>query len=238
MPVRIYDIAKKLGLENKEILAKAKALGIAAAKVPSSSLDKITAEFSKRNCFKDHPDLAAQVRRTARRRNLPTPAPVEEKIVLITAPPPNRRRQSSRNRAADWNQKLQTASQPCAASVELPKHRAASTRRRRHRRRQKSAKKSGLFNCRKSPRRDRDTANYAGRGTSLPPAARLSRRGDSRSVRGGASPRIQRGHAGRSATANRPSPRRAASRRNLSRPTPAKSSSSNRRSSCATWPSN
>ena len=44
MPVRIYDIAKKLGLENKEILAKAKELGIAAAKVPSSSLDKITAE--------------------------------------------------------------------------------------------------------------------------------------------------------------------------------------------------
>ena len=45
MPVRIYDISKKLGLENKEVLAKAKALGIAAAKVPSSSLDKITAEY-------------------------------------------------------------------------------------------------------------------------------------------------------------------------------------------------
>ena len=44
MPVRIYDISKKLGLENKEILAKAKSLGIAAAKVPSSSLDKISAE--------------------------------------------------------------------------------------------------------------------------------------------------------------------------------------------------
>ena len=37
MPVRIYDIAKKLGLENKEILTKAKELGIAAAKVPSSA---------------------------------------------------------------------------------------------------------------------------------------------------------------------------------------------------------
>ena len=31
MPVRIYDISKKLGLENKEVLAKAKALGITAA---------------------------------------------------------------------------------------------------------------------------------------------------------------------------------------------------------------
>ncbi len=45
MPVRIYEIAKKLGIENKEVLAKAKALGITTAKVPSSSLDKITAEF-------------------------------------------------------------------------------------------------------------------------------------------------------------------------------------------------
>jgi hypothetical protein len=30
MPVRIYDIAKKLGLENNVVLAKAKELGIAA----------------------------------------------------------------------------------------------------------------------------------------------------------------------------------------------------------------
>ena len=45
MPVRIYDIAKKLGIESKEVLVKAKELGITAAKVPSSSLDKITAEF-------------------------------------------------------------------------------------------------------------------------------------------------------------------------------------------------
>jgi len=44
MPVRIYDLAKKLGLESKEVIAKAKELGI-AAKVPSSSLDKITAEY-------------------------------------------------------------------------------------------------------------------------------------------------------------------------------------------------
>ena len=45
MPVRIYDLAKKLGLESKEVIAKAKALGITTAKVPSSSLDKITAEY-------------------------------------------------------------------------------------------------------------------------------------------------------------------------------------------------
>ena len=45
MPVRIYDIAKKLGIESKQVLAIAKELGIKEAKVPSSSLDKITAEF-------------------------------------------------------------------------------------------------------------------------------------------------------------------------------------------------
>ena len=68
MPVRIYDISKKLGLENKEILAKAKALGIAAAKVPSSSLDKISAEFLEEELFKEHPELAAKFAAATRRR--------------------------------------------------------------------------------------------------------------------------------------------------------------------------
>ena len=45
MPVRIYEIAKKLGVESKVVLLRAKELGIATAKVPSSSLDKITAEY-------------------------------------------------------------------------------------------------------------------------------------------------------------------------------------------------
>jgi translation initiation factor IF-2 len=87
MPVRIYDIAKKYGLENKEILTKAKSLGIAAAKVPSSSLDKISAEWLEGELVKDRPDLAAkfappQVVET------PKPPPVEEKIQIISAPPP------------------------------------------------------------------------------------------------------------------------------------------------------
>lgn len=45
MPVRIYDIAKKVGLPSKAVLARAKELGIPAARVPSSTLDKITAEY-------------------------------------------------------------------------------------------------------------------------------------------------------------------------------------------------
>lgn len=83
MPVRIYDISKKLGLENKEILAKAKALGIAAAKVPSSSLDKITAEYLEGEIRKDHPGIGSPPPPPP-----PPPPPAPEPILLVTAPPP------------------------------------------------------------------------------------------------------------------------------------------------------
>src|SRR3954466_3279273 len=77
MPVRIYDIAKKLGLESKEVIARAKALGITAAKVPSSSLDKITAEYWEEQ-LGGKPVAAA-----------PAPAPAASASpVMITAPPP------------------------------------------------------------------------------------------------------------------------------------------------------
>jgi len=84
MPVRIYDISKKLGLENKEILAKAKSLGIAAARVPSSSLDKISAEYLEEQLCKDRPELAARLAPP------PPPAPKaapSEPIVVIKPPP-------------------------------------------------------------------------------------------------------------------------------------------------------
>jgi hypothetical protein len=45
MPVRIYDIARKLGIASKDVLTHAKDMGIENAKVASSSLDKITAEY-------------------------------------------------------------------------------------------------------------------------------------------------------------------------------------------------
>jgi translation initiation factor IF-2 len=87
MPVRIYDISKKLGLENKQILEKARAMGIAAAKVPSSSLDKISAEWLEGELIKTYPEAAARLAPKPEPEP-PKPAPVEEKIVLITAPPP------------------------------------------------------------------------------------------------------------------------------------------------------
>ena len=86
MPVRIYDIAKKLGLESKVVLVKAKELSIAAAKVPSSSLDKISAEWLEEEIIKTNPAVAA---RLAPKPVEEKPKPVvEEKIVVIHAPPP------------------------------------------------------------------------------------------------------------------------------------------------------
>src|ERR1700751_2199429 len=86
MPVRIYDIAKKLGLENKDIISKAKTLGITAAKVASSSLDKISAEYLEGEILKDHPDIAARLHAPA--AEAPKAAPAEEKIVVIRPPAP------------------------------------------------------------------------------------------------------------------------------------------------------
>ena len=76
MPVRIYDIAKRLGIESKQVLAIAKELGIKEAKVPSSSLDKITAEFLEEKLGPMKPAVPAPV--------VEAPAPV----VFITAPEP------------------------------------------------------------------------------------------------------------------------------------------------------
>ena len=78
MPVRIYDIAKKLGVESKEVIAKAKELGITGARVPSSSLDKITAAYLEEQLAGLRP---APVE--------PPPAPpAPEPVVILTAPPP------------------------------------------------------------------------------------------------------------------------------------------------------
>jgi translation initiation factor IF-2 len=75
MPVRIYDLAKKLGIESKEVIAKAKELGIAGARVPSSSLDKITAEYLESHFTPAKPAAP------------PSPQPTPEPIVVVTAPP-------------------------------------------------------------------------------------------------------------------------------------------------------
>src|SRR5437588_8849751 len=92
MPVRIYDISKKLGLENKQVLAKAKELGIAAAKVASSSLDKITAEYLEQQLILAHPELVAPpVPPSASAVPVPaaatTPA-APEPVAIVTSGPP------------------------------------------------------------------------------------------------------------------------------------------------------
>src|SRR5215813_10633806 len=94
MPVRIYDISKKLGLENKEVLAKAKELGIAAARVASSSLDKITAEYLEQQLVQAYPHLAASPAPSppsaAVPAPVPAPTPPQEPVAVAPAPTPVR----------------------------------------------------------------------------------------------------------------------------------------------------
>src|SRR5438094_338348 len=93
MPVRIYDISKKLGLENKEVLTKAKELGIAAARVASSSLDKITAEYLEQQLVLAHPDRAASAPVTAPAVQQPQePIPPAPPRSQPSPPPPRGRR--------------------------------------------------------------------------------------------------------------------------------------------------
>ena len=75
MPVRIYEIAKKAGIPSKDVLAKAKELGITNAKVASSTLDKITAEY-----------LEEQIAGTQEPEPALEEAPVAAEPVIITAP--------------------------------------------------------------------------------------------------------------------------------------------------------
>ena len=75
MPVRIYEIAKKAGIPSKDVLAKAKELGITNAKVASSTLDKITAEY-----------LEEQIAGTPEPEPTLEETPVAPEPVIITAP--------------------------------------------------------------------------------------------------------------------------------------------------------
>src|SRR5512137_2078977 len=84
MPVRIYDISKKLRLENKEVLAKAKELGI-VARVASSSLDKITAEYLEDQLKAAHPELTAPPPPPPPPPPAPEPAPAPPEAVAPLA---------------------------------------------------------------------------------------------------------------------------------------------------------
>jgi translation initiation factor IF-2 len=75
MPVRIYEIAKKLGLDSRTVITKAKELGINHARVASSTLDKITAEFLEN-------ELAGLVPPP------PPPVVVPPEIIVVTQPEP------------------------------------------------------------------------------------------------------------------------------------------------------
>jgi translation initiation factor IF-2 len=121
MPVRIYDISKKLGLENKEILAKAKELGIVAARVASSSLDKISAEYLVEHLRKDHPELSAPPPPPP---SPPAPPPPpDEPIVVVSAPPEPQpvAEPESKAAASEVEAPVQTDAAAAPPIAELPK---------------------------------------------------------------------------------------------------------------------
>src|SRR5882724_9790498 len=103
MPVRIYDISKKLGLENKEVLNKAEELGIAAARVASRSLDKITAEYLEQQLIVAHPERAMSATVTPS-----VPQQVHEPVVLVMQPTP----------ATETEQKEESATATATAVME------------------------------------------------------------------------------------------------------------------------
>ena len=111
MPVRIYDISKKLRLENKQVLAKAKELGLTAARVASSSLDKITAEYLELEILKEHPELTA-----------PPPLPPAPPSPPPAPPPPVDQAPAAPAAAPPAEvapiQKLEVATPPAPAIVE------------------------------------------------------------------------------------------------------------------------
>ena len=88
MPVRIYEIAKDLNLESRLVLLKAKELGITAAKVPSSSLDKITAEYLREQLL---PLSGGAVDATGETAHAPVPPPERSEpapVNFVRPPPP------------------------------------------------------------------------------------------------------------------------------------------------------
>ena len=118
MPVRIYDISKKLGLENKEVLSKAKELGIAAARVASSSLDKITAEYLEQQlvlAYPEHTAPAGQPAVVPFEAALIPAHPAETSLPVSPVPP-----QSQTVRVQEVTTSTITATVVAEPSVELP----------------------------------------------------------------------------------------------------------------------
>jgi translation initiation factor IF-2 len=193
MPVRIYDISKKLGLENKQILEKAKSMGIAAAKVPSSSLDKISAEWLEEELIKTFPEAAARLAPKPVEEK-PKPAPVEEKIVLITAPPSEPKPEIKPEAAAETKiQNGESASPSVVEAPKIPPPKPAGPQ---------IGEKVGFIQL--SPRpQPRGSERSGGQAKSPPPRPGAPQRGDSRQP-------FQRGRDGRPAPQQREQPKPAA----------------------------
>ncbi len=114
MPVRIYEIAKKAGIPSKEVLAKAKELGITNAKVASSTLDKITAEY-----------LEEQIAGTQEPESTPEEAPAAPEPIIITAPAEEPAEESSEETAEESGEEEETEESSGEETTEEPQEEEA-----------------------------------------------------------------------------------------------------------------
>ena len=113
MPVRIYEIAKNLSVQSKDVLAKAKDLNITNAKVASSSLDKITAEYLEEQLAKDLKPAESEA--SAETETTTETAPAEEKPtgpVLIVADEPEPPKPRPRPRKEDVESQASEETEP------------------------------------------------------------------------------------------------------------------------------
>ncbi len=206
-------------------LSKAKALGIAAAKVPSSSLDKISAEWLEEELLKDFPEVAARLAPKAAPEP-PKPAPVEEKIVLITAPPPEPKPEVKPARQR-WKPRLKMANPFRPPTVEAPKIPPAPPKPAGP----QVGEKVGFIQL--SPRSQPRGSERPGQPKLPPSRPGGPQRTVIHALAGRASVRQFGGRQNAPQQSEQPKPATPAASQNLSRPRLAKSSSSSRRLLCA-----
>ena len=114
MPVRIYELSRKLGIENKVIIARAKELGITGAKVPSSSLDKITAEYLENEL--------SGLKKPEETKDQAAPEP----ILIVKAPAVEEKVEPTPEPVVDTPDAPESAEEPAADDI-IPSPVAAST---------------------------------------------------------------------------------------------------------------
>jgi translation initiation factor IF-2 len=88
MPIRVYDLAKELGVPNKEVIEKLKALGETTIKSQSSSVSNIYADEVRKLYGHAPAPPAAKGAKSAAKESPPAAAPATQPAVTVAPPSP------------------------------------------------------------------------------------------------------------------------------------------------------